>query len=192
MVRLLLGAIAAAIVGLAVWSAVPSTPPLAAPSLGSAPAPTPPPAREAARPPSPPAVAADGDLEAKITACLGAQREVASARAARGGPAPAGQPSDAAVVARGCAPLYKQAGCRDAMIRFDEPPIERRSIAVLQACAHAYCGELPAPKPSACANPDSVPQDEQQWTAWNDLRLAILTHDLGGAAAQRVLSERPR
>jgi hypothetical protein len=186
MVRLLLGAIAAAIIGFAIWSAVPSTPPLAAPSL--------PPAREAARPPAPAAApapvpaGADGDLDAKIAGCLAAQVQVANARAARGGPAPAGQPSDAAVVSRGCAPLYKQPACRDAMMRFDEPPPERRSAAVLQACARAYCGLLGAPKPSVCANADAVPQDEQQYVAWNDLRQAILTHDIGPAAAQRALN----
>ena len=186
MVRLLLGAIAAAIIGFAIWSAVPSTPPLAAPSL--------PPAREAQRPPAPAAtpapapVAADGDLDAKIAGCLAAQVQVAGARAARGGPAPAGQPTDAAVVSRGCAPLYKQPACRDAMMRFDEPPPERRSAAVLQACARAYCGLLGAPKPSVCANPDAVPQDEQQYVAWNELRQAILAHDIGPAAAQRALN----
>jgi hypothetical protein len=184
MVRVLLGAIAAAIIGFAIWSAVPSTPPLAAPSLP----------REAARPPAaaaapaPVPAGADGDLDAKIAGCLAAQVQVANARAARGGPAPAGQPTDAAVVSRGCAPLYKQPACRDAMMRFDEPPPERRSAAVLQACARAYCGQLGAPKPSVCANPDAVPQDEQQYVAWNELRQAILTHDIGAAAAERALN----
>jgi hypothetical protein len=197
MVRLLLGVIAAAIVGLAVWFAVPSTPPLAAPSLGSATAPSPP-QREAARPPAPPApapaVAPADDLDAALADCLGAQQKVAAARATRGGPAPAGEPSDAAVVSHGCAALYKQPACRDAMMHFDDPPPERRSAAVLQACARAYCGLLGAPKPSVCGNPDSVPQDEQQYIAWNELRQAILTHDIGPAAAQRALNPpaRPR
>ncbi|MGZ3442963.1 MAG: hypothetical protein ACXVDD_25755, partial [Polyangia bacterium] len=95
MVRLLLGAIAAAIVGLAIWSAVPSTPPLAAPSLGSATAPSPR-QREAARPPTPapaPSAAPADDLDAALADCLGAQQKVAAARATRGGPAPAGEPS---------------------------------------------------------------------------------------------------
>ena len=189
MVRLLLGGIAAAIVGIAIWSAVPSTPPLAAPSLGSSSATSAPPAREPVRPTAPTAAApANDDLEGKLAGCLAAQQKVAAARAARGGPAPAGQPSDAAVVSSGCAPLYHQPGCRDAMMRFDEPPPERRSAAVLQACARAYCGLLGAPKPAVCANPDSVPQDEQQFIAWNELRQAILTHDIGPAAAARALN----
>jgi hypothetical protein len=190
MVRLLLGGIAAAIVGVAIWSAVPSTPPLAAPSLGSAPTPSAPPPQRAAPPaaPTPVAAAATDDLEAKLAGCLAAQQKVAAARAARGGPAPAGQPSDAAVVSSGCAPLYRQPACREAMMRFDEPPPERRSAAVLQACARAYCGLLGPPKPAVCANPDSVPQDEQQFIAWNELRQAILTHDIGPAAAQRALN----
>lgn len=190
MVRLLLGTIAAVIVGLAIWSAVPSTPPLAAPTVGAgAQSPS---AREPARRPAPQANGADGDLDAKITACLAAQQQVGAARAARGGPAPPGQPTDAAVVSRACAPLYHQAPCRDAMMRFDEPPPERRSAAVLEACARAYCGLLGAPKPSVCANPDAVPQDEQQYIAWNELRQAILTHDIGPAAAQRALNPPPR
>ena len=186
MARVLLVAVAAAIVGLAVWSALPATPPLAAPAtrFGS-PSASPLPSREAARP-----LAAEGDLDAKIDACTGAQRLVAAARATRGGPAPAGQPTDAAVVSQACAPLYRQPACRDAMMRFDDPPPAQRSAAVLQACARAYCGLIAAPKPSVCANPDAVPQDQQQYVAWNDLRSAILAHDIGPAAAARVLSPR--
>jgi hypothetical protein len=74
------------------------------------------------------------------------------------------------------------------MVRFDEPPPAQRSRTVLAACAKAYCGELPAPKPSVCAHPDNVPEDQQQFIAWNELREAILKHDLGAAAAGRVLS----
>ena len=184
--RIALGIVAAVIVGLAVWAALPATPPLAAPSLPPiTPSPTvPAERREAARPPA----AVDGDLDAKIAACLAAQQKVGSARAQRGGPAPAGQPSDAAVVSAACAPLYKQPACRDAMVRFDEPPPPQRSRTVLSACAKAYCGELPAPKPSVCAHPDNVPEDEQQFIAWNELREAILKHDIGATAAERVLS----
>ncbi|HEX8950676.1 MAG TPA: hypothetical protein VF945_02470 [Polyangia bacterium] len=193
MARLALGIVAVAIVGVAVWAALPATPPLAAPSLpgaatapAAAPSPTP---REAAPPPAAaPAPVAGGDLEARITACLDAQQKVAASRAQRGGPAPAGQPSDAAIVSAACAPLYRQASCRDAMVRFDEPPPPQRSRTVLSACARAYCAELAAPKPSVCASPDNVPDDEQQFFAWNELRKAILEHDIGAAAAQRVLS----
>ena len=186
MPRVLLGVIAALVIGLAVWAAVPSTPPLAAPSL---PTPGESPMHVAARQPAAaPAAAADGDLEPKIAACLAAQEKVGASRARRGGPAPAGEPSDAAVVSAACAPLYRQPACRDAMAHFDTPPPPERSRAVLQACARAYCGLLPAPKPAVCADPEHVPEDQQQFMAWNDLREAILTHDLGPAAAQRVLS----
>lgn len=189
MARIALGIVAAVIIGLAVWAAVPSTPPLANPSVHMQ-AVQPSPQREAEQQPSPAAAAPvpDGDLDAKITACLAAQDKVAQARAQRGGPAPAGQPSDAAVVAGACAPLYRQPACRDAMVHFDTPPPAERSRTVLQACARAYCGELPAPKPSVCAHPDNVPDDEQQFMAWNELREAILKHDLGPAAAARALS----
>ena len=192
--RVVIAIIVLGIVGIAVWAAMPSSPPLAAPSSlpPLKPSPTVPAARrEAAQPPAPGAAAApapDASLEAKIDACLAAQAKVGAARAQRGGPAPAGQPSDAAVVSAACAPLYKQPACRDAMARFDEPPPAQRSRAVLQACARAYCGELPAPKPAVCAHPDNVPDDEQQFIAWNELREAILAHDVGAAAARRVLS----
>lgn len=168
MARLLLVLVGAVIIGLAVWAAMPST----HPTLGAASATTAQPSSE----------------EANIAACLAAQSQVAAARAQRGGPTPPGQPSDAAVVSRGCAPLYKQPACRDAMMHFDDPPPPQRSITVLQACARAYCGLLAAPKPSVCEHADAVPQDEQQYAAWNELRTAILTHDIGAAAAQRVLS----
>jgi hypothetical protein len=72
------------------------------------------------------------------------------------------------------------------MLHFDEPPPEARSATVLSTCARAYCAQLPAPKPAACANPGQVPDD--QWAAWSELRLAILTRDVGQAAAQRALS----
>jgi|SRR6185369_7224329 len=193
MARLILGLVGAAIVAAAVWAAWPSTPPLAAPATPRSIAPVVPRAPAERERPIPPAQAAaappaDANLDAKIDACLGAQRQVAAARAQRGGPAPAGQPSDAAVVSRGCAPLYHEAGCREALVHFDDPPPEKRSATVLTACARAYCGLLPAPKPSVCANPDAVPEDEQQYVAWNDLRTAILTHDIGAAATQRVLT----
>ena len=195
MARLILGLVGASIVALAVWSALPSTPPLAAPTAPHNIAPITPRAEDRPRP-TPPSEAAPpgaaGDLDAKITACLDAQRAVAAARAQRGGPAPAGQPSDAAVVSRGCAPLYAQPACRDAQLHFDDAPLEKRSAAVLTACARAYCGILADPKPSVCAHPDAVPEDEQQYIAWNELRSAILTHDIGAAATQRVLSPPPR
>src|SRR3954470_16465563 len=138
MARIVIGIVAAAIVALAIWAAFPSTSPLAPTGQPHRIAPVVPSAGERQRgTPTSAAPAADGDLEARINACLSAQREVASARAQRGGPAPAGQPSDAAVVSRGCAPLYHEAGCRDALMRFDDPPPEKRSASVLTACAHA-------------------------------------------------------
>jgi hypothetical protein len=194
--RVVLGAIAAAIIGVAIWSAWPSTTPRIGPTLVPSPPSAGPGPPTPIRPHTDPQAAAathddpapPADLDARVAGCLDAQRRVAGARAARGAPAPAGQPSDAAVVARGCAPLYHDAGCRDAMLRFDEPPPAERSRAVLQVCARAYCGLLAAPKPSVCAHVDAVPEDEQQFAAWNELRRAILTHDIGAAAAERVLS----
>ncbi|MDB4968556.1 MAG: hypothetical protein JWN44_4245 [Myxococcales bacterium] len=126
------------------------------------------------------------DLGPRIEACLVAQKEVSARRQARTAPPPPGEPSDAAVVSRACAPLYKQPSCKDAMMRFDEPPMEARSATVFLACARAYCPQLPEPKPAACKDPNVVP--EEQWVAWSELRQAILRHDLGAEAAQRVLA----
>ena len=200
--RIILIAAGALLVGLAVWAAVPSTPPLASSGpVGPSPIvasaehgsdPHPGPRRPAAD--NAPVVAptlvkpGPGDLDVKIAACIGAERSVAAMRAQRNGPAPSGQPSDAALVARGCASLYLEAGCRDAMIHFDDPPKEQRSATVLQACARAYCDKLPQPKPQVCAHVDNVPQDETQYSEWSDLRRAILTHDIGDSAAQIVLA----
>jgi hypothetical protein len=190
MARLVLGVFAALIVGFAVWAALPTSRPLAAPITTAArtPASAAPPSPSPSPSPSPTPLAPPADLDAKVAGCVGAQRTVAAARAQRNGPTPAGQPTDAAVVARGCAPLYQQPACRDAMIHFDDPPPEKRSIAVLQACARVYCPILAAPKPAVCARPDAVPEDEQQFVAWNELRTAILTHDIGASATQLVLS----
>ena len=74
------------------------------------------------------------------------------------------------------------------MLRFDEPPLEKRSAAVLSACAKAYCGMLARAQAVGVRHPNAVPEDEQQFVAWNDLRTAILTQDIGAAATQRVLS----
>lgn len=205
--RFALGVFAAALVALAIWAALPGAP-AGMPSGPVAPAPIVPngPPRETARPPLaprplPPTAAnpppaptpvAPDDVDAKIAGCVGAQTMVAQARMRRGGPAPAGQPSDAAVVARGCAPLYREPACREAMMRFDDPPPARRSAAVLEACARAYCDKLSPPKPAVCSHVDNIPQDEQQYTEWNDLRLAILTHDIGASAAQLVTAPPPR
>jgi hypothetical protein len=204
--RIVLGAAGALLIGFAVWAALPSTPPLASsgpigpspivPSAERGSDPHPGPRR--ATPDAPTVVAptlvqpGPGDLDVKIAACIGAERAVANARQQRGGPAPAGQASDAAVAARGCASLYLEPGCRDAMIRFDDPPPALRSSTVLQACARAYCGKLSPPKPQVCDHVDAVPQDETQYSEWSDLRRAILIHDIGSGAAQIVLAAPPR
>jgi hypothetical protein len=109
---------------------------------------------------------------------------VAETRRTRGGPAPAGAPSDAAVVAAACAPLFREPACRQAQADFDAPPPERRAVAVIEACARAYCPQLPAPKPSAC---DHLPgADEEVLGSWVELRSAILRRDLGEAEAARA------
>lgn len=197
MARLVLIAVGAVIVALAVWAALPARTPSSSPMIAgpSSAAPGPPTSRAPARepqaaPPSGEAAAApataDDAMDAAIASCVGAQMMVMQQRAARGGPAPAGQPSDAAVVSKACAALYKERACRDAMIKYDEPPAEQRSSAVLKACARAYCPTLSAPKPAVCSHVDNVPEDLQQFQEWAELRNAILTRDIGPAATQLV------
>ena len=193
--RFVIGAAGALLVGFAVWAALPSTPPLAgAPgnSSGGLVGPTPIVPKGVANPTASPPAA--DELDVRIAGCIGATRNVAAARAKRGGPAPAGEPSDAAIVSRGCAPLYKEPACREAMMKFDDPPPERRSATVLQACAKAYCDKLGAPKPAVCGHVDAIPEDETQYTEWNELRQAALTHDIGASATAIVLAgpARPR
>jgi hypothetical protein len=181
--RIAIGAGLALLIGLGVWVALPNGTVSGRDTIGAAPLGSP-----AVRTP-PVAVRNndnDGGLRARVDACLAAQRDVAARRQARGGPAPAGEPSDAGIVARACAPLYTQPACRDAQVNFDTPPPEARVMTVFRACARGYCPGLPDPKPSAC---DHEPADGQEtFIAWNDLRSAILRHDIGDAEAARAFA----
>jgi hypothetical protein len=124
-----------------------------------------------------------GDTHAAVAACLAAQHEVAASRATRGGPAPPGQPSDAAVVSRACAPLFHQPACHDVMMRFDEMPPEARAATLLKVCAIEYCPSLPEPKPAVCAHLEAPPTG---FAEWGELREAILKHDIGPEMAKRA------
>jgi hypothetical protein len=152
MPRLLIALAVAAVVGFAIWFALPR----GAPGAGD---------------------------RAAVDACLAAQHEVAAARATRGGPSPPGQPSDGAVVSRGCAPLFRQPACRDVMLRFDEAPPEARAATVQKVCAAEYCPLLADPKPAVCAHWE---QDPTGFAEWGELRAAILKHDLGPELAARA------
>jgi hypothetical protein len=125
------------------------------------------------------------DVRAMVDGCLGAQHDVAARRASRGR-APAGEPSDAAAIARACAPLFRRPECHDAMMDFDAPPPERRVVSILNACAHAYCAVLPAPQPPACAATGSSPSE--LLGQWSELRAAALRLELGETEANRVLA----
>jgi hypothetical protein len=201
--RIAIGAGLALVVGLGIWMAMPggvagapsrvdsiAPTPLGAPSLPTVNAPVPPPASapSLAAPLQPRSAAEQArntaDVRARVDACLDAQQIVAARRRARGGPTPAGEPSDAGVVAHACAPLFRQPPCRDAHLNFDQPPMEARSATVFQACARAYCPILAAPKPAGC---DRAPADGQEtFIAWNELRGAILRHDIGDGEAARA------
>lgn len=124
------------------------------------------------------------DIDARVQACIAAQGEVSLRRQNRGGPSAPGQPSDAGMVAAACAPLYQEAACRQAMEKFDEPPMEQRASTLLRSCARAYCPVLPSPKPHVCAATDTPPTDLSEWA---ELRQAILQRDIGAERAARVL-----
>lgn len=131
--------------------------------------------------------AASPDFNAAIDACIAGARSVASRRQARGGPAAPGEPSDSAVVARACAPTFREAGCRDAHLHFDDPPAEGRSQAVLDACKTAYCDKLLAPLPRACDPSQPPPEDGlATFQTWDELRRAIWKRDLGPVGAARL------
>jgi len=127
------------------------------------------------------------DMNADIDACIAGAISVAARRQTRGAPAAPGEPSDAAVVARACAPLFREPACREAHLHFDDPPADGRSKAVLDACKAAYCDKLPAPKPRAC-DPNQPPPEDGLATFqnWDELRHAIWKRDLGEAGLARL------
>jgi hypothetical protein len=124
------------------------------------------------------------DARALVDACVAARREVMARRAARGGPSPPGEPSDAALVSSACAPLYGEATCRDAMLKFDEPPPAERVTRVIDACVRAYCPKLPPPRPGICERQPDDPME--RLAAWDALRMAILGREIGHELAQRA------
>ena len=183
----------ALLMGIAVWAAVPNAVNVPKAGLGVAPAvPAAETQRAVATPPSvavPPVAPGPGDVHALVENCRNVQAQVAARRAARGGPTPPGEPTDAGLVAQSCAPLYHEPGCRQAQLDFDKTAPELRMTTVLQACEHDYCPLLPAPKPSVCNPANAAPADGMDtFTAWAELRAAILRRDIGDAEAARAFS----
>jgi hypothetical protein len=134
-----------------------------------------------------PATPAAADTNAAIDACIAGSKVVAERRASRGAPAAAGEPSDSAVVARACAPLFHEAACREAHLHFDDPPADVRSQTVLDACKRDYCDKLAAPKPRACDPSQPPPEDGlATFQTWDELRHAIWKRDLGEAGVARL------
>ena len=177
------------LMGLAVWAALPSADGARATIAGPGIAPVipAPPAAVATPPAVAPVAPGNGDAHAQVEACRAAQAQVAARRVARGGPTPPGEPSDGATVSIACAPLFHEAACRQAQLDFDKPDPAARMSTVLQACEHAYCPLLPAPKPSVCDPAKAAPADGMEtFTAWSELRTAILTRDIGAAEGARA------
>jgi hypothetical protein len=124
----------------------------------------------------------------EVDACVLAQAQVSQRRAIRGA-SPSGGPSDAAVVAQACAPLFANTACREAMTHFDDPPVEARSRTLFEACTRAYCPTLPAPRPPACDRPAADPSELVG--QWNELRETVLRREIGEEQAARVFHAVP-
>jgi hypothetical protein len=134
-----------------------------------------------------------GQSHADVDACLAAGTAVAERRRTRTVALAPNEPSDAAVVAAACAPLFREPACRDAHLHFDDPPVEMRATTVLKACREAYCPKLGPPLPRAC-DPKAEDSDDPMavFQSWHDLRTAIYRRDLGDAETERILAAEGR
>jgi hypothetical protein len=76
-------------------------------------------------------------------------------------------------IARGCATLYADPLCREAVVESKKP------LSHVSVCRQRYCGALGSPKPTACSM--ALDSDDKRQAAWAELSQAILRHDLGDA-----------
>lgn len=74
-----------------------------------------------------------------------------------------------AEIQRTCAPVYKEASCREAVERASREPT---GMTPFTTCRDAYCPKLAAPKPAVCAGEPSA-------AGWGELFEAIIRHDHG-------------
>jgi hypothetical protein len=129
---------------------------------------------------------------ADVDACLAAGAAVAERRRTRTAPLAPNEPSDAAVVAAACAPLFRETACRDAHAHFDEPAVQLRAVTLLNACRDAYCPKLAPPLPKACDPKAQADDPMEVFQSWHDLRTAIYRRDLGDAETERILAAERR
>lgn len=86
-----------------------------------------------------------------------------------------------------CAALYRHPVCGTLRAGADALP------ALAKSCAHAYCAELPAPKPGLCGDVDPGALDNRNLVrAMVQLDHAILFYETGIKDAANVLSARYR
>jgi len=85
----------------------------------------------------------------------------------------------------GCADLFVEGGCRQAMRAAADLPANERSASVRSACREAYCPLLEDPCFVACARP-FLPDPAPGRSLWFQLLHAILVHDLGPDRAARI------
>ena len=87
----------------------------------------------------------------------------------------------------GCAALYRHPVCGKLRAGADTLP------ALAANCAHAYCAELPAPKPGLCGDADPAKLDNSNLVrAMVQLDRAILFYETGIRDVASVLSSRHR
>ena len=85
------------------------------------------------------------------------------------------QRRSATAVSDACRALYREPLCESA---WDSNDAGR----IAQACAFAYCGILPKPRPYICDHPDNYALDY-----WSELNAAILSHELGPLLAKPLI-----
>jgi hypothetical protein len=113
--------------------------------------------------PSPPSV---------IDTCLAA---VAAQRAAK--------TSDPTGVAKGCADVYKVAGCHDAWLAAVDAPTEAYMLTIASGCRDAYCPLLD-PRPTLCDAPEL--DLRTLLVHWPELQRAAWAHDWPAAEVERL------
>jgi biopolymer transport protein ExbD len=87
-----------------------------------------------------------------------------------------------------CAGLYRKRSCPAAWSDDAADPVAALAV----ACAEAYCGDLPDPKPALCKRGPDAFKPADRVPALVELDRAILVHELGDAGLAQQLSARLR
>jgi len=132
-----------------------------------------PPRPEGAAPAPPPARPRHPDPAAAVDLCRAAYE--------RAGEGPHELRLD--TIVRGCAPLYVERGCRDAVAGIGRVAPDARASTMARACRDAYCPLLAEPRPALCGLDIETTSPTDLARAWAELALAIRELDLGVSTA---------